>query len=128
MELYSSNTELSMNDLPVPHAPQIITFLPSFMYVRNRSISFWWSVLDTVFFCVFILTKASMAEKRTDDLANQAIDIIFENNAIQDRLIDPIKRKVIPYLLCFGVFNLILFVLVAFIASRVFTHPSSSSS
>tara|TARA_B100000035_G_C20660618_1_gene405130 strand:- start:7 stop:216 length:210 start_codon:yes stop_codon:yes gene_type:complete len=69
-----------------------------------------------------------MAEKRTDDLANQAIDIIFENNAIQDRLIDPIKRKVIPYLLCFGVFNLILFVLVAFIASRVFTHSSSSSS
>lgn len=69
-----------------------------------------------------------MAEKRTDDLANQAIDIIFENNAIQDRLIDPIKRKVIPYLLCFGVFNLILFVLVAFIASRMFAHPSSSSS
>ena len=33
-----------------------------------------------------------MAEKRTDDLANQAIDIIFENNAIQDRLIDPMRR------------------------------------
>ena len=69
-----------------------------------------------------------MPANKNDDLANQAIDIIFENNAIQDRLIDPIKRKVIPYLLCFGVFNLILFVLVAFIASRVFTHPSSSSS
>lgn len=69
-----------------------------------------------------------MVEKRNDDLANQAIDIIFENNAIQDRLIDPIKRKVIPYLLCFGVFNLTLFVLVAFIASRVFTHSSSSLS
>jgi len=69
-----------------------------------------------------------MAEKENDNLTNQAIDIIFENNTIQDRLIDPIKRKVIPYLLCFGVFNLILFVLVAFIASRVFTHSSSSSS
>ena len=57
-----------------------------------------------------------MPENKNDDLANQAIDIIFENDALQTRIIDPIKRKAIPYLLCFGIFNLILFILVAFIA------------
>jgi|TARA_A200000159_G_scaffold2975_1_gene3063 hypothetical protein len=67
-----------------------------------------------------------MPENKNDDLANQAIDIIFENDALQTRIIDPIKRKAIPYLLCFGIFNLILFILVAFIAKRVFTYSSSS--
>jgi len=40
-----------------------------------------------------------MPENKNDDLANQAIDIIFENDALQTRIIDPIKRKAIPYLL-----------------------------
>ena len=63
---------------------------------------------------------------KNDDLANQAIDIIFENDALQSRIIEPIKRRLFPYLICVGFFNLTLFVLVALIAGRVFNHCSSS--
>jgi len=66
-----------------------------------------------------------MTENKSDDLANQAIDIIFENNAIQTRIIDPIKRRIFPYLICIGFFNLTLFILVAFIATHLFNHSSS---
>ncbi len=69
-----------------------------------------------------------MPENKNDDLANQAIDIIFENDALQSRIIDPIRRKIVPYLLCFGFFNLTLFILVAFIATRVFNYSSSTTS
>jgi hypothetical protein len=65
---------------------------------------------------------------KNDDLTNQAIDIIFENDALQSRIIDPIRRKIVPYLLCFGFFNLTLFILVAFIATRVFNYSSTTSS
>jgi hypothetical protein len=65
---------------------------------------------------------------KNDDLTNQAIDIIFENDALQSRIIDPIKRKIVPYLLCFGFFNLTLFILVAFIATRMFNYSSMISS
>ena len=65
---------------------------------------------------------------KNDDLTNQAIDIIFENDALQSRIIDPIRRKIVPYLLCFGFFNLTLFILVAFIATRVFNYSSMISS
>jgi len=57
--------------------------------------------------------------KDSDDLANQAIDIIFENDALQTRIIEPIKRRFLPYLLCIGFFNLTLFILVAYIAARL---------
>jgi len=62
--------------------------------------------------------------KDGDDLANQAIDIIFENDALQTRIIEPIKRRFLPYLLCIGFFNLTLFLLVAYIAARMFKHST----
>jgi hypothetical protein len=61
-----------------------------------------------------------------DDLTNQAIDIIIENDALQKRIIEPIKRRLFPYLLCVAIFNISLFLMVAYIASRVINHSSAS--
>jgi len=41
-----------------------------------------------------------------DDLTNQALDIILDNDILQKRVIDPLKKKITPYILCIGFFNL----------------------
>ena len=46
-----------------------------------------------------------------DDLTTQALDMFLENDTLQKRVIDPLKRKILPYVMCIGFFNLILFVL-----------------
>ena len=55
-----------------------------------------------------------------DDLANQAIDLLFENDAVQDRVIKPMKKKAFPYLLTGVTFNLILLVLLLYLSYRVY--------
>ena len=54
-----------------------------------------------------------------DDLTNQALDLVLNNDALQKRVIDPIKRKIFPYVMCIGFFNLALFVMVAYLANRL---------
>ena len=56
-----------------------------------------------------------MKESISGELTDQALDIFLENDKIQTRIIEPIKRKVLPYLICIGIFNLILFVMVAYL-------------
>jgi hypothetical protein len=53
------------------------------------------------------------------DLATQALDIIMENNTLQMRVIDPLKRKLFPYLMCITVFNFTLFIMVAYLVNRL---------
>tara|TARA_B100000287_G_scaffold114679_1_gene106772 strand:- start:1439 stop:1636 length:198 start_codon:yes stop_codon:yes gene_type:complete len=65
-----------------------------------------------------------MASKR-DDITNQAIDIILENDALQKRIIEPVKRRLFPYLLCIGFFNIAMFLLIAFVAYH--SSPSSAA-
>lgn len=54
-----------------------------------------------------------------DDLTNQALDLVLNNDALQKRVIDPIKRKIFPYVMCIGFFNLALFVMVAYLSNRL---------
>jgi len=54
-----------------------------------------------------------------DDLTNQALDLVLNNDALQKRVIDPIKRKLFPYVMCIGFFNLVLFVMVAYLSNRL---------
>lgn len=54
-----------------------------------------------------------------DDLTNQALDLVFNNDALQKRVIDPIKRKLFPYVMCIGFFNLALFIMVAYLSNRL---------
>jgi hypothetical protein len=51
----------------------------------------------------------------TDELTDQALDIFLGSDTIQTRILEPVKRKVLPYLICIGIFNLILFVMVAYL-------------
>jgi len=54
-----------------------------------------------------------------NDLANQALDIFLDNDILQKRIVDPLKRKVAPYILCFGIFNLSIFVMIAYLSNRI---------
>jgi hypothetical protein len=54
-----------------------------------------------------------------DQLTNQAIDMIFENDALRDRVIRPIKKKAFPYILTGVAFNLILLILLFYIIYKV---------
>src|SRR5210317_692084 len=120
----SSRTWFKMKLLPNPDAPHKNTFLPSSMYFFRSETSFSWSEIFTFFFCLCIVTKASMSDESENengesDLATQALDIIMENNTLQKRVIDPLKRKLFPYLMCITVFNLALFLMVAYLVNRL---------
>ena len=54
-----------------------------------------------------------------DQLTNQAIDMIFENDAVNDRILKPIKKKAYPYILTGITFNLILLVLLIYIILKL---------
>lgn len=54
-----------------------------------------------------------------DDLANQALDIILDNNVLQDRVIIPLKKKIIPYIYCIGFFNLTMFIMIVYLSNRL---------
>ena len=60
-----------------------------------------------------------MKESITDDFTDQALDIILENDTLQTRILEPIKRKVFPYLVCIALFNIMLFVMIAYLTRRL---------
>ena len=49
------------------------------------------------------------------DLTNQAIDMVFKNDALQARVIKPIKKRTYPYIIVFGFFNILLLLLVCYL-------------
>tara|TARA_R100000742_G_C4196226_1_gene26733 strand:+ start:370 stop:561 length:192 start_codon:yes stop_codon:yes gene_type:complete len=54
-----------------------------------------------------------------DDLTTQALDILLDNNVLQDRVIDPLKKKIIPYIFCIGFFNLTMFIMIVYLSNRL---------
>jgi hypothetical protein len=60
-----------------------------------------------------------MKESIKDDLTEQALDIFLENETLQTRIIEPMKRKVLPYVLCVALFNIILFMMVLYLTRRL---------
>ena len=62
-----------------------------------------------------------------DDLTNQAIDLVLENDALHKRIVEPLRRKIVPYAVCAVTFNVLMFVLIVYLVRRVSRLPPSHS-
>ena len=58
-----------------------------------------------------------------DDLTNQAIDLVLENDALHNRIVKPLKRKILPYVVCGIATNVIMFILLVYLARRLSLLP-----
>jgi hypothetical protein len=58
-------------------------------------------------------------KRSMDDITNQAIDLVLENDALHKRVVEPLKRKILPYAACVLLFNVILFILVIHLVRRL---------
>ena len=54
-----------------------------------------------------------------DDLTTQAIDLVLENDALHKRIVEPLKRKIVPYVACSVLTNLTMFILLVYLARRL---------
>ena len=54
-----------------------------------------------------------------DDLTNQAIDLVLENDALHKRIVEPLKRKILPYVACGVLMNVVMFILLVYLAQRL---------
>jgi len=54
-----------------------------------------------------------------DALANEVVDFMHESDALQNKVVKPLKRKLFPYLACFAVSNILILIVVVFIAVKV---------
>src|SRR6056300_1990407 len=95
------------------------TFLPSLMYRRMRSICLVCIVVTVgLFFCSTILMKESI-----DDLTNQAIDLVLKNNALHKRVVEPLRRKIFPFIASAILTNLLMFILLVYLVRRLSLLP-----
>ena len=58
-----------------------------------------------------------------DDLTDQAIDLVLQNNALHKRIVEPLKRKILPYVACGVIMNVIMFILLVYLARRLSLLP-----
>ena len=58
-----------------------------------------------------------------DDLTNQAIDLVLENDALHKRIVEPLKRKILPYVACSVLTNAIMFIILIYLARRLSLLP-----
>ena len=70
--------------------------------------------MSSTFFCGIILMKESI-----DDLTNQAIDLVLENDALHKRIVEPLKRKIVPYIACSLLTNLVMVITLVYLARRL---------
>ena len=59
-----------------------------------------------------------------DDLTNQAIDLVLENDALHKRIVEPLKRKIVPYVACSMLTNLLMILILIYLARRLSLLPS----
>jgi len=43
-----------------------------------------------------------------DEITNQAIDMALKSESLNDKVLKPLRKKLMPYLACFVAFNIIL--------------------
>ena len=58
-----------------------------------------------------------------DDLTNQAIDLVLGNDALHKRVVEPLKRKILPYVACSILTNLVMFILLVYLVRRLHLLP-----
>ena len=74
-----------------------------------------------LFFCSTILMKESI-----DDLTNQAIDLVLENGALHKRIVEPLRRKILPFVISTILTNIVMFILLAYLVRRLSLLPLQS--
>ena len=70
------------------------------------------------FFCSTILMKESI-----DDLTNQAIDLVLQNDALHKRIVEPLRRKILPFVICSILTNVAMFILLVYLVRRLSLLP-----
>ena len=58
-----------------------------------------------------------------DDLTNQAIDMVLKNNALQERIVKPLRKKILPYVMCIIVINIMMFIMIIYLVRRLQVPP-----
>ena len=58
-----------------------------------------------------------------DDFTDQAIDLVLQNSALHKRIVEPLKRKILPYVACGVLMNVVMFILLAYLARRLSLLP-----
>ena len=53
--------------------------------------------------------------------------MVLKNNALQERIVEPLRKKIVPYAICAIVFNILLFVLLVYLVRKVSHLPLSHS-
>ena len=53
------------------------------------------------------------------DVIDQALEMLYEDENIKEKIIKPVKKKAYPYLLGGAIFNLILISLLLFIILKI---------
>ena len=58
-----------------------------------------------------------------DDFTNQAIDLVLANDALHTRVVEPLKRKILPFVMCSVVTHVTMFILMVYLARRLSLLP-----
>ena len=54
-----------------------------------------------------------------DDLTNQAIDMVLKNDALHKRVVEPLKKKILPYVI-FGILvQVAMIIILVYLARRL---------
>jgi hypothetical protein len=44
---------------------------------------------------------------------------VLENDALQERIVKPLRKKILPYAVCAGLTNMIMLILLVYLARRL---------
>ena len=58
-----------------------------------------------------------------DDLTNQAIDLVLKNDALHNRVLQPLKMKMFPFIASAVLTNIMILVLLVYLARRLSLLP-----
>ena len=58
-----------------------------------------------------------------DDLTNQAIDLVLKNDALHERIVKPLRKKILPFIVSTILTNLLMFILLAYLVRRLSLLP-----
>ena len=54
-----------------------------------------------------------------DELTNEGIDLVLQNDALHKRIVEPLKRKILPYVACSVTVNVTMLIILVYLARRL---------
>ena len=58
-----------------------------------------------------------------DDITNQAIDLVLGNDALHLRIIEPLKRKIVPIIACTFLTHVAMLIVLIYLVRRLPLPP-----